>query len=113
MARHANGHRRLEDFDGDEKEELAAELRRTSCILLPTDELKVRWDFCMMALIVYSAISVPVRLAFSLEAEGTAWMWEVAVSLAFMADLAINFNVAYQAVGSDEWVVSRRAIAPP
>lgn len=81
------------------------------CIVNPQSDFKVRWDSMMMLLILYSAIMVPVYVAFDTEATGLVWVWEVFVSLVFMADVLISFNTAYQPVGSDEWVVKRDKIA--
>ena len=80
-------------------------------IVFPGDDFKVKWDFLIMFLILYSAISVPYRLAFLADAEGLVWVGEVGVSLAFIADIIVSFNTAFQRLGSDEWVTSRREIA--
>ena len=63
----------------------------------------------IMMLIVYSAITVPVRVCFSEEAEGAMWIFEVSVTLFFITDLMFTFNTAY--IEEGVWIVARSAIA--
>ena len=42
-------------------------------IIKPTASWKGRWDFVIMLLILYSAAVVPLRMAFSAEANGLLW----------------------------------------
>ena len=71
----ANGeHRRLKDEDernaegGDSVDDDVDPA--SECLLYPGDDFKVAWDFAMMLLILYSAVSVPFRIAFKANAEG-------------------------------------------
>ncbi len=78
-------------------------------IIKPTVAWKGRWDFIIMLLILYSAAVVPLRMAFSAEANGLLWDFEAMMSLAFITDVTFNFNTAYLEDGV--WVVSRGLIA--
>ena len=43
------------------------------------------------------------------QATGNTWIFEVAVTLVFMADMVLNFNTAF--LEDNYWVVSRKRIA--
>lgn len=80
-------------------------------VVIPTAPWKSAWDVFILLLIVYSAVTVPVRVCFSAEATtwGVSWWFEVAISLAFMGDLYLSFCTAYHEQG--EWITSRLQIA--
>ena len=81
-------------------------------ILLPASAWKEKWDLVVMLLIVYSAVTVPVRVCFASDAEGWLWYFEVAMSFAFLFDLSLNFRMAYHRDGErGELVTGRREIA--
>ena len=81
-------------------------------ILLPASAWKEKWDLVVMLLIVYSAVTVPVRVCFASDAEGWLWYFEVAMSFAFLFDLSLNFRMAYHRDGErGELVTDRREIA--
>ena len=79
------------------------------CIALPTDTWKMWWDMCMAVLILFSAVEVPIRLSFGLEATGWQWVLDCAISLAFLADVVVAFSTAHFENGI--WVTSRAAIS--
>jgi len=81
-------------------------------IILPTDPRKERWDLIILMCILYSAAVVPVRFCFAAEASPWSpwWIFEVALSLLFIVDMALTFLTALP--GADgEWVTDRDAIA--
>ena len=80
--------RRL-NSEGEESE------ARARCIIVETDSWKWIWDSVITFLILYSAVEVPIRLSFSIEAEGSQFAFDTMVSLCFLADLVIAFNTAY------------------
>lgn len=81
-----------------------------SCVTLyPNAIRKTRWDFFIMACILYSAIIVPIRVCFDADAEGLEWLLEALISLCFLADVALTFLTAYFAEG--RWVTDRTLIA--
>ena len=55
-----------------------------TCIIEPTAAWKGNWDLFIMFLILYSAISVPVRVCFNASAEGYLWDFEACMSLVFI-----------------------------
>ena len=52
---------------------------------------------------------MPFRIAFSADATGGAWLFEVCVSLCFCVDLALSFFTAIWLDGI--WVTDRRIIS--
>ena len=85
----------------DEWQEYA---KRTS-LFFPTGPLKFKWDLVMLALIVYSCVTVPFRIGMDHAAEGWWWVLEVIVSLCFLAEIFIVFNTAY--LEGDQLVINR------
>jgi CRP-like cAMP-binding protein len=83
---------------------------KQQCIILPTDVLKETWDGFVMLLIVYSCLSVPVRVCFSYEAVGWVWAMEASFSLFFIIDIGLAFRTAIP-LGDDEWERSPAEIA--
>ena len=80
------------------------------CIVLDTDRWKAYWDTTMTLLILFSAIEVPIRLSFAVEASAYSFEWwlDVFASLLFMTDVAVNMNTAFLQNGS--WITSRARI---
>ena len=74
---------------------LDADGKARALVWMPTAPAKVGWDLVIALLIMYSAVTVPARLAFILPAEGAWWALDVVVSIIFLCDLALNFNTAY------------------
>jgi hypothetical protein len=54
------------------------------CIIFPVDPWKEAWDITILFLILYSAITVPLRLCFSAEAVGSLFMFETMMSITFV-----------------------------
>ena len=67
-----------------------------TCVVDPFSTWKSAWDTAMMLAILYSAFSVPIRLAFDLPEQGLAFAVDVAVSLGFMCDVALSFLTAFE-----------------
>ena len=79
-------------------------------VIIPEEgSWKLQWDLIILALVVYSAVMVPFRIAFSVPAEDAWWFFEVLLSLMFIADLVINFFTAIWEEGA--WVTDRYRIA--
>ena len=64
------------------------------------------WDFLLIAMLLYVAITVPLRIGFEwTSAPGSSYWWiDVFVDLLFIFDVLLNFLTAYR---DDE------ATAPP
>ena len=88
-------------------------LKRCLCnlVVIPSSPSKSRWDVFILLLIVYSAVTVPVRVCFSAEATtwSLIWWFEVVMSLSFMCDLFLSFCTAYHSEGT--WITSHSEIA--
>ena len=56
-----------------------------------------RWDLAQLVCIVYIAVAVPLRLGFDITIPPSSPMfwWDVLVDIYFIADVAMNFRLAY------------------
>ena len=63
-------------------------------VIHPLEPWRLAFDYFLMALIVYSIIIVPYRLAFDVPAEGGWLAFELIVDLLFLIDMGLNFNTA-------------------
>ena len=83
---------------------------RSAGVFFPVGYWRSRWDLLVLLLVMYCCVVDPFRFAFDVDAEGRWLIFELFVSLSFMADVAMNWSTAYL----DEegyWVIERRAIA--
>ena len=78
-------------------------------IIMPYSMWKARWDLVLLALTLYSAFTVPIRVCFEADAEGAVWLFEASISLFFLADIVLAFNTAFWDGG--QWVDHRPRIA--
>ena len=86
----------------------------TSGMILPTEAWKERWDLFVMCLIIYSAVTVPIRVCFESDAEGLVWKFEASMSLFFLIDMAFCFRTAYADDGvwvTDPILIRKRYLA--
>ena len=77
------------------------------CIIEPDAEWKSKWDIFIMLLIIYSALSVPVRICFDANAEGWVWVFEATMAPIFIVDICMTFRLAF--VRKDDGVIVRDA----
>jgi hypothetical protein len=89
--------------------EATAQSVRARGVLHPKDEVKVRWDMFLGALIVYSLVTVPLNLAF--DAYVGSPEFDYAVDVFFFLDVVITFFTAYYSVNRDAYILDRRRIA--
>jgi len=75
----------------------------------PSHPSKQIWDLGMLALIVFSCITIPFRIGLDAPAQGLAAQVEVAITLLFITDLCCNFNTAY--LEGQHFVIHRGMIA--
>ena len=80
-------------------------------LIMPMGTWKEKWDLLILALILYSAVIVPVRVCFSEDATGFVWLLEVCMTFSFIVDIYLTFNTVYFDNGTGQWITSRRAIA--
>jgi hypothetical protein len=84
----------LEDADTEETSSPDIEDLARQYLIFPIGTWKETWDLLILACIFSSAITVPVRSAFSVSAIPLTPMWylEVSIALAFIVDVCFNFN---------------------
>ena len=79
-----------------------------SCILLPDDGFKMRWEILTTFILIFTAYATPYRLAF-VEFDNTAWsMINYIIDAIFCTDVVICFLSAYE--DENEELVHDRAI---
>jgi hypothetical protein len=60
----------------------AIKARTQSRFVIPeTSKLRIRWDMCQFFVLVYVALSVPIRIGFSVEAEGILYSIELLIEV--------------------------------
>jgi hypothetical protein len=62
---------------------------------LPPSLGKLRWDLLLGFWIIYSTIMVPLRIGFSLEAEGVSSVIDLIGDIFFFLDIVVNFLTGY------------------
>ena len=64
-------------------------------IIPPICKWKVRWDFWIGFLIIYSVMVIPYRIGFDVPAEGAGDAFDIVVDVFFFIDILVNFRTAY------------------
>lgn len=65
------------------------------CIILPDDTFKIYWDVIIMALLIYTFICIPYRIAFVHDYD-LAWLIiDGCVDFLFFVDIVVNFFTAF------------------
>ena len=97
-----------QDFPDAINEEDWEKYQQRAMVLFPVAPRKFAWDIFMLLLILYSSVTVPFRLGMDHPAEGGWWIFEVAVSFCFLADLRLNFITAYP--DGDQYILNKDLI---
>eukprot|EP00753_Platysulcus_tardus_P013660 PLAT3821.3.p1 GENE.PLAT3821.3~~PLAT3821.3.p1 ORF type:complete len:1960 (+),score=909.62 PLAT3821.3:67-5946(+) len=64
-------------------------------VIHPSSRVKLRWDFVMVVLVLYTVLVVPFRIGFGVLALGYTFAVDRFVDLAFLADMVANFHTAF------------------
>ena len=99
-----SGRRNVEDFEGVES------IARRMRIILPTSTFRARWDWWIILLVVYNAVSIPLEIGFEYATHPAQFAVDVVVDLFFISDIIINFRTAYHK-DDGELQLDTRAIA--
>jgi hypothetical protein len=54
---------------------------KSSWLIMETSSFRVRWDIAMFFVLCYVALSVPMRIGFSVEAEGLFYSFELIIEV--------------------------------
>ena len=76
-------------------------------ILMPEAPWRLGWNFVIIALVLFYAAAVPIRVAFNTDAKSVAG-FDVFADLVFIFDIFMNFLTTYKANGL--WVVDLAVI---
>jgi len=75
---------------------LSASRKPSSTIILHYSPAKAAWDWLILLLVIYVAVSTPYVAAFlSIEHSGTLLILDLAVDVMFMADMVVNFRTSF------------------
>jgi len=77
-------------------------------VITPTSQFKIYFDVLVGALIVYSVLTVPVVLAFSMDEQRSVQDFDLAIDMIFFLDMALSFFTAYQM--DDKYIYDLRLI---
>ena len=80
-------------------------------MLHPHALFRTIWDLLSAVAIVYSALFVPYRMAFTLEPEGGALVFDRLVDLSFICDMCLSFITAYEDKEAEEIVAQPGRVA--
>ena len=80
-------------------------------VLSPTSPFMKKWDIFMMLLLVFTAIVTPIEVAFMETSLNALFVLNRLVDLSFIADIFLNFFLAFEDKESLQWVFSHRRIA--
>lgn len=82
----------------------------SSTIILHYSPLKAVWDWIVLLLVIYIAVSTPYVAAFlAIQQSGFLLVLDLAVDVMFMADMIINFRTSF--VRNGEVIVDAKLIA--
>jgi len=107
--------------DSDEPKGLTAEQQQTgsgsstsrtppATIILHYSPFKAAWDWLILLLVIYIAVSTPYVAAFlTIEDDDPLFYVDLAVDVMFMADMIVNFRTSF--VQHGELIVDARLIA--
>ena len=60
-------------------------------LILPSNKKKQLWDILIMMLLLYTAIFVPIKVAFFEETSDSLFAFELIVDLLFIIDIIVTF----------------------
>eukprot|EP00937_MAST-01D_sp_MAST-1D-sp2_P002484 g2484.t1 len=83
----------------------------TPWIIDPRANWRKKWDITMILLLVYTALVTPYEVAFLETSIDPLFVINTLVNLLFIADMCMNFAVAYQVRETGQWVVDHKQIA--
>jgi len=79
-----------------EAEESIKDLWSQRRLIYPEHTYKMRWDVLISMMIIFSVVSVPVRLGFDLSNDDAIWVYsDWGIDAFFLLDIAINFRTCY------------------
>lgn len=70
-------------------------------IFSPRSTFKHWWDALIVLLTIAAAIEIPLNVVFGYEQKGLVFWLDLAISAAFIIDIAINFRTAYVNAGKE------------
>ena len=71
-------------------------------MISPHSTSKLCWDTLILLLVLYSAVVVPFSIAFDAQPAGALAVFEVFITSAFLADIALSFVTTYETAGVPE-----------
>ena len=80
--------------DIQEDEELVEDTK--TCVIMPDDKYKRRWNLWIGLLLLYTGIFVPLRVAFYDKASTGVIVMETIVDICFFVDIVLTFFTAFE-----------------
>ena len=77
------------DFEG------LSTIARRKRIILPTSTFRGFWDWFIIVLVLYNAVSIPLEIGFETSTPLAQQVVDVVVDVFFITDIMINFRTAY------------------
>ena len=68
--------------------------RQAHGVLLPWNRFRVWWDMMVLALVTYTAVTLPIFLSYSVSIPPAVQGLEISMDVVFLVDIALNFRTA-------------------
>ena len=83
------------DFEG------LSTIARRKRIILPTSTFRGFWDWFIIVLVLYNAVSIPLEIGFETSTPLAQQVVDVFVDVFFITDIVINFRTAYYRIDGE------------
>ncbi|KAF0717474.1 Aste57867_2264 [Aphanomyces stellatus] len=85
--------------------------RRPPYMFDPTSDIKIKWDLLLAVCVLYTAIVLPVRISFGIEAGPFGALVEISIDVLFFLDIAFSFRTGLVDPVTDVVEYGQRRIA--
>ena len=74
---------------------MVAEQKKDKILIYPENDLKIVWDYVVTAMLIFTCIVTPYRIAFE-NVDTFGWLIaNYGIDFLFLVDICLNFNCAY------------------
>ena len=75
---------------------MVAEQKKDRCLVYPENDFKIVWDYVITAMLIFTCIVTPYRIAFEENEDTLGWLiTNYGIDFLFLLDIFLNFNCAY------------------
>jgi hypothetical protein len=85
--------------------------KKVCCLIYPDNSLKTKWDAWIIMILIFIAVTLPYRLAFSDEDNLTWQIINTTVDISFLIDMVLTFFTAIQNENTGHIITDKRLVA--